>query len=173
MENLMDRLFSNTGKKIKTLAKILAWLILISEMITGFSMMFVDDDALWILMCLGIIVASPFTAFLSSVFMYGFGIIVDCAENNLTSTDGSPKPATKPFPPSTVQSTPSTKESPNTCEENNIDSDRQSDNNDEVKTTEEHIASGVEQKDVREELIIIAILVVIIIIFALPILFFI
>lgn len=85
MLNFLDGLFANIGKKIKASAKILAVLILISEIIAGLliSTRWTTPGILGVIAGIVVIVASPFVAFLSTVSIYGFGIIVECAEKNL------------------------------------------------------------------------------------------
>ncbi len=79
-------MFKNIGKKIKTLAKIIFWLI----MLIGISLAIIlfvmagsaqpwEENAITVYIILGIfsIVISFITAIFSSYFMYGFGELID------------------------------------------------------------------------------------------------
>ena len=76
----MNKWYENIGQKIMIIAWILAGIIFISEICTGIILLGEDDGIQWTFMCIGIILASPITAYLSTILLFGFGKLIDSAE---------------------------------------------------------------------------------------------
>lgn len=68
--------FGNIGGKIKTLAKVLTWIGIISSVITGISMLATGDEAL---VLIGILIAAfgSIVSWVSSFLLYGFGQLIE------------------------------------------------------------------------------------------------
>ena len=78
----MDSLFSNTGGKIKTVAKIVFILGIIGSIALGIFFGVESDwefEGSWL--ALTIIIAGPIVYYISALLIYGFGCIVDATEN--------------------------------------------------------------------------------------------
>ena len=78
----MDSLFSNTGGKIKTVAKIVFILGTIVSIVLGIILGFESDwefEESWL--ALTIIIAGPIVYYINALLIYGFGCIVDATEN--------------------------------------------------------------------------------------------
>ena len=69
-------MFGNIGGKIKTLAKVLTWIGIISSVITGISMLATGDEAL---VLIGILIAAfgSIVSWVSSFLLYGFGQLIE------------------------------------------------------------------------------------------------
>ena len=82
MTNFFDNLFDNVGVKIQKIQKIFFWIILSITFITGFALFIIalnEIEKLWWLALLApiIIVVGVISAWLSVIFMYAFGQLVD------------------------------------------------------------------------------------------------
>lgn len=77
----MNKFFANIGKKIMTVSKIFFVLLTIGGVITGICIIFADfGDPECLFGGLGVAVASPLVAYLSTITLYGFGKLVDSTE---------------------------------------------------------------------------------------------
>ena len=78
----MDNLFSNTGGKIKTVAKIVFILGIIGSIVLGIILGFAygwASERSWITFI--IIIAGPIVYYISALLIYGFGCIVEATES--------------------------------------------------------------------------------------------
>ncbi len=77
----MDKFFTNIGKKIMTVSKIFFILLTVGGIIAGICIIFADfGDPECLFGGLGVAVASPLVAYLSTMPLYGFGKLVDSVE---------------------------------------------------------------------------------------------
>lgn len=78
----MDSLFSNTGGKIKTVAKIVFILGIIGSIVLSIFFGVESDwefEGTWL--ALTIIIAGPIVYYISALLIYGFGCIVEATES--------------------------------------------------------------------------------------------
>lgn len=68
-------MFQNVGGKIKTVVKIFAWIEMVSAFFYGLILATSDEDTLGI--GLLVMVCGPLAAWISSLFLYGFGELVE------------------------------------------------------------------------------------------------
>ena len=68
-------MFDNIGGKIKTLAKVICWIGIITSVITGIVFAISDDDM--ILYGLLIAVGGSLISWIGSFFTYGFGELIE------------------------------------------------------------------------------------------------
>ena len=91
----MSSLFDKVGEKIKALAKCLFFLEVVGAVVTGIIMMFSE----LFLIGLAIIVGGALAAYISALFVYGFGEIIETVDGICTNTyyihNKLPKQSTK------------------------------------------------------------------------------
>lgn len=75
---MLDKLYTNIGKKIQTWAKWIFIVEAIGAIITGIGMLIEDEDL--ILVALLIVILGPIVAWVSSWLMYGFGKLIEDVE---------------------------------------------------------------------------------------------
>ena len=68
-------MFTNIGKKIKTLAQVICWLGIIGSVISGFGLMATEDDLIGIGVL--VMVLGALFSWIGSFFLYGFGELID------------------------------------------------------------------------------------------------
>lgn len=75
----MNYLYNNIGKKIKILAKVLAWIGIAASVISGLGMIIVSSRAGGAMALIGILtmVLGSLLSWVSSFVLYGFGEIVE------------------------------------------------------------------------------------------------
>ncbi len=69
-------MFDNTGRKIKVMAKILAWIGIILSVIGGGALMFLFDGEL-VFIGVAIMIVGSLVSWVSSWFLYGYGEIIE------------------------------------------------------------------------------------------------
>jgi uncharacterized OB-fold protein len=67
--------YNNIGTKIKELAKFIAWMGIIGSAIICIILFVVDDDMAGI--CIGVLIGGSLISWISSLFMYGFGELIN------------------------------------------------------------------------------------------------
>ena len=79
-------MFENSGSKIKVLAKVVFWIETIGCIITALSMFGLAadsyDGAFFVGIGFSILIAGPFAAWISALFIYAFGTIVENSEDS-------------------------------------------------------------------------------------------
>ena len=68
-------MFHNVGKKIKVLAQVMFYIMLVGAVIGGVALISSDDELVPV--ALGVIAGGALFAWIGSVFIYGFGELID------------------------------------------------------------------------------------------------
>ncbi|MBR6694275.1 MAG: hypothetical protein IKL62_04945 [Clostridia bacterium] len=71
-------MFHNVGKKIKVLAQVMFYIMLVGAVIGGVALISSDDELVPV--ALGVIAGGALFAWIGSVFIYGFGELIDSAQ---------------------------------------------------------------------------------------------
>lgn len=69
-------MFTNIGDKIKSLAKVIAWIGIAGSVISGF-VMINSGYGVSIIMGIGVILGGSLISWISSWFLYGFGELIE------------------------------------------------------------------------------------------------
>jgi hypothetical protein len=76
-------MFTNIGKKIKALAKVICWIQIVIYIITAIVMFVIASESytegFYIALAFAFLIIGPIFAWFSSFFMYGFGELIDKA----------------------------------------------------------------------------------------------
>ena len=68
-------MFTNIGKKIKALAQVIFWITVIGAVVGGIVIMVLDEDLIAIGLAVGAV--GFLLAWISAMFLYGFGELID------------------------------------------------------------------------------------------------
>lgn len=102
MKEFFNALYDNIGGKIKALAKAIFIIESIASVIFGLSLIPMEDEGLWWLLGIIIIICGPIVAWASSFFVYGLGELIDKAcdiERNTRNNGTKPKVLAKEAKP--------------------------------------------------------------------------